>query len=653
MEGMTLPGFPPAGGGQRPPMGSPGTPPVEPGRDAPSSRRPQDRTDDARPREQGQQPPSEKTNGRGTRMIEATRTFTRTTAKRIDEISRKDGAEKTGLRTLIWSNCLSMGGDALVTVYLAATLFFAAPGEQQRSNVALYLLVTVAPFAVIAPVIGPLLDRIDRGRRAALAATAVLRAFLCYLLAVHTDSTVLLYICALLCLVLSRSYSVLKAAVVPRVRPEGMQLVTANSRMNVFGMVGAGVLGGIGAGLINVFNTLEPIEQSTTQGEVAAPTLGFTVELIVCALVFLVGAYVSLRLPAHVDTDEGEGKVSMASKSADGTGEKRSSSGVRLVLGTHVVTALRSSAVQKFLGGFLSFFLVFYIQATMTGFGALATLALLGAAAGAGSISGTAIGTRFADHSPDNLVLVASGVAVGCCVLAAITPGIPISIVVALIAAVASALGKIALDAIIQREIPEAFRSSAFSRSETVLQLSWVAGGTLGILLPTNPGQLWLGWTVATVILAVAFGLIIYGRYKAHQAGPRAAAIRPREPSERRFAISRNRRTGRAGRNSHADRSSRASGVGRADRNNRDVGHESVDDADPSRQHRPRQAENPATQHTTVMQQPDQAAGDEWLAAPAPHHQPTKALPDFRAAGLRPPPQQQPSRGSRSGDEPE
>ncbi len=529
-------------------------------------------------------------------MLEATRTFTRTTAKRIDDISRKDGAEKTGLRTLIWSNCLSMGGDALVTVYLAATLFFAAPGEQHRSNVALSLLVTVAPFAVVAPVIGPLLARIDRGRRAALAATAVLRAFLCYVLAVHTDSTVLLYICALLFLVLSRSYSVLKAAVVPRVRPDGVQLVTVNSRMNVFGMVGAGVLGGVGAGLINVFNTLEPIEQGTKPGAVAAPTLGFTVELIVCALLFLVCAYVSLRLPAHVDTDEGEGKISMASKSADGTGEKHSAAGVRLVLGTHVVTALRSSAVQKFLGGFLSFFLVFYIQATMTGFGALATLALLGGAAGAGSLLGTAIGTRFADHSPDNLVLVASGVAVGCCILAAITPGIPISIVVALIAAIASALGKIALDAIIQREIPEAFRSSAFSRSETVLQLSWVAGGTLGILLPTNPGQLWVGWTVATVILAVAFGLIIYGRYKAHQEGPRSATIRPRDPSERRFAIGWNWRAGRDG-------------------------------ASRTRRRRPR------------GRHPDAPPGEEdWLEAPAPYQQPTKALPDFRPPDCARPP---------------
>lgn len=622
---MTLPGFPPADGGRR----SSETPSSRPRDDGyrrgaardqgPGSEQPHP------PSANGEQPTSTggRSAARATRVVEATRAFTRSTAKRIDDISRADGAEKTGLRTLIWSNCLSMGGDALVTVYLAATLFFAAPGEQQRSNVVLYLLVTVAPFAVIAPIIGPFLDRIDRGRRAALAATFGLRAVLCYLLAVHTDSTVLLYICALLCLVFSRAYSVLKAAVVPRVRPEGMQLVKANSRMNVFGMVGAGVLGAIGAGIIKVFNALEPVEQGTRPGEVAAPTLGFTIELIACALVFLAGAWVSMRLPQHVDTDEGEGKVSMSGRGAGDRGEKPSPAGVKINLGTHVVTALRSSAVQKFLGGFLSFFMVFYIQSTMRGFGALATLGVLGAAAGVGSLIGTSIGTRFADHSPDNLVLTATGIAVGCCILAAITPGVAISIAVALIAAVSSALGKIALDAIIQREIPDEFRSSAFSRSETVLQLSWVAGGTLGIVLPTSAGTLWVGWTVATVILTVAFGLIVYGRHKAHLEGPQEATIQPRDPSEPRFAIGRNLL--RRGRDATPEQDA-------GERPAAQPGAPQPPAAQPPRGTRP----HPAAPRPG-------ADGGDWLTEPAPHHRPTSALPDFTKAGLRPPPPQPPN----------
>ena len=572
-------------------------------------------------------------------MVHATRVLTRTTAKRIDDISRADGAEKSGLRTLIWSNALSMGGDAFVSVFLAATLFFAAPGDQQRGNVALYLLVTVAPFAVIAPIIGPLLDRIDRGRRAAIAGTYAVRAVLCYLLAVHTDSTVLLYICALLLLVFSRAFNVLRAAVVPRVLPDGMALVAANSRLNVFGMCGAGALGAVGVVLINVFNFLEPAEQGDTPGELAPTTLGFTIELLVGAVVFLVGAWVALRLPARVDTDEGEGKIAMSAHGDGGSRERKTSSGVRIVLGTHVVTALRSSAVQKFLGGFLTFFMVFYIQSTMHGFGALVALGALGAAAGVGSLLGTSVGTRFASTSPDQLVLIASGVAVACCVLAAITPGIAISIIVALIAAILSALGKIALDAIIQREIPQDFRSSAFSRSETVLQLAWVFGGTVGILLPTTAGTLWIGWTVAAVLMSAAFGLIMYGRHKAHQEGPQQAALRPKESSGSRFAIGRNRT-----RKPSAERSART----RSERSRQpEMSRPANDSGPPSNRpvdsHRPNNR-SPRYQRSNDRA-PDTRPPDSWLSAPAPDVQSTKALPDFRAAGLRPPPDTDPGPG--------
>ena len=66
----------------------------------------------------------------------------------------------------------------MIAVSLAGTLFFAATTDAQRGNVALYLLVTMAPFAVLAPVIGPALDRLQRGRRWALAGSPFGRAVL-------------------------------------------------------------------------------------------------------------------------------------------------------------------------------------------------------------------------------------------------------------------------------------------------------------------------------------------------------------------------------------------------------------------------------------------------------------------------------------------
>ncbi|CAM5324175.1 hypothetical protein SALBM217S_01389 [Streptomyces griseoloalbus] len=47
----------------------------------------------------------------------------------------------------------------------------------------------------------------------------------------------------------------------------------------------------------------------------------------------------------------------------------------------------------------------------------------------------------------------------------------------AAVAGFAHALAKLSLDALIQRDVPELVRTSAFARSETLLQMSWVLGG--------------------------------------------------------------------------------------------------------------------------------------------------------------------------------
>jgi phosphatidylglycerophosphate synthase len=87
-------------------------------------------------------------------------------------------------------------------------------------------------------------------------------------------------------------------------------------------------------------------------------------------------------------------------------------------------------------------------------------------------------------------------------VLAAVVPGIATAAAVGLIASTASALAKVALDAVIQRDLPEESRASAFGRSETVLQLAWVFGGVVGVLLPHD--TYWLGFTVVAVLVAIA-----------------------------------------------------------------------------------------------------------------------------------------------------
>ncbi len=56
-----------------------------------------------------------------------------------------------------------------------------------------------------------------------------------------------------------------------------------------------------------------------------------------------------------------------------------------------------------------------------------------------------------------------------------------------LTAGLAQALAKVSLDSTIQSNVPTQVQSSAFARSDTTLQLSWVVGGFVGIALPLNP----------------------------------------------------------------------------------------------------------------------------------------------------------------------
>jgi MFS family permease len=408
--------------------------------------------------------------------------------RRVQAASRADGAAESGLTQLLWVNALHTAGDALIAVSLAGTLFFAAASGAQRGNVALYLLVTMAPFAVLAPVIGPALDKLQRGRRLAIAGSLLGRAVLALVMAAHFDDFAL-YPAALGVLVLSKALNVLRAAVVPRVLPPALTLTSANSRLSVFGLLTAAVMGGVGAGVAKVF--------------------GFEYELWLTCAVFAVGGVLALRLPKHVDVPTGEDRATvLMTGPVDGTGRRR-----RRAVSPHVTTALRANAALRGLGGFLTIFAAFLVEATVPG-GWRATLSLgaIAAAAGVGSVLGTALGSRLHRTSPDTIVLVSAGVAAAITVVAAVFYDFALFAVVAGVSAITNALAKVALDAIIQREVPESMRASAFARSETVLQLAWVFGGALGILLPPTG---WLGFTVAAALLVLAVGLVLWGRQRA------------------------------------------------------------------------------------------------------------------------------------------
>ncbi|MBE1500586.1 MFS family permease [Amycolatopsis lexingtonensis] len=390
--------------------------------------------------------------------------------------TKADGAEKSGLTSLTYAVMLNYASDAAMAIALANTLFFAATSGESKGKVALYLLITIAPFALVAPVIGPALDKVQRGRRLAMCASSVGQGLMAVVMALHFDDW-LLYPAALGMMVLSKSFTVLKAAVTPRVLPSEITLSKTNARLTTFGLVAAGAFGALASGINAISGS--------------AGALWFT------ALICVAAAVQSMRIPAWVEATEGEVPTSL---SAHPTEKKR-----RQPMGRHIVVALWGNGSVRVLTGFLMMFAAFAVKAQTEGTGQtpfmqLLLLGVIGAAAGAGGFLGNALGSRLHFGSPDQVI-------VGCvagCVLAAlvatILPGLATAAIVGLVGATASALAKISLDAVIQEDLPEESRASAFGRSETVLQLAWCLGGGAGLLLPPT---YWIGFLVITVVLAV------------------------------------------------------------------------------------------------------------------------------------------------------
>lgn len=448
----------------------------------------------------------------------------------IDKIHRAataDGADRSGLTALTLPVIANFAVDAAMAVALANTLFFAAATGESKANVGLYLALTIAPFALIAPLIGPMLDRLQHGRRIAMATTFGLRVVLALLIIANCSWDAasgqlrydpwVLYPCALGLLVLSKSFGVLKSAVTPRVVPPAIDLPRVNSRLTTFGLVGGTIIGGAVAAFIEFLLA-------------KALPIHIPGAMVWLALIAAVGGWLCMRIPAWVEVTEGEipttlsyhgepatnapprgyGPSSPMSQGHDdaargrwGRSASALTATMRQPLGRKVVAGLWGNGTIRILTGFLTLYIAFYAKAQQdvhSDWVQLAMLGGVGAAAGIGNMVGNGVGTRLELRNPPMIVVWSTAGCFAVAVLTAVFGNIVAAAVAALVASGTSAIGKVCLDSSIQDDLPEESRASAFGRSETVLQLSWVFGATLGVLLPTT---LRIGFTVVAVLLAI------------------------------------------------------------------------------------------------------------------------------------------------------
>ncbi|GFM98617.1 MFS transporter [Streptomyces fulvorobeus] len=448
------------------------------------------------------------------------------TAKGIRKATHAHGAGESGLGKLIELHAVNGAGDVMITIALASTVFFSVPTDEARGRVALYLAVTMLPFTLLAPVIGPLLDRLPHGRRAAMAGAMLARAILAIAMsgAVATGGLEL-YPAALGVLVCSKAYGVVRSAVVPRLLPPRFSLVKANSRVTLAGLLATGVAAPIGAGLQSVGS--------------AWPLYG-------ACVIFVAGTFLAFTLPHKVDSAKGERRARLivphqeeqprpqparkgGSTRVDGDRRARERPpGLRSV-GPSVLHGLQANAAHRALSGFLIFFLAFLLREhPLAGQSAAVSLGIVGVAAGLGNACGTAVGSWLRARGPEVIIATVLGLALGVAVLTTVFFSTVMVAALASVAGFTQALSKLSLDAMIQRDVPEEVRTSAFARSETLLQMAWVIGGGIGIALPLNSV---LGMSVAVGILCLGAATAVRGLLGAARRGtPHPARREPGRP---------------------------------------------------------------------------------------------------------------------------
>ncbi|MEV4760859.1 MFS transporter [Micromonospora sp. NPDC049559] len=408
----------------------------------------------------------------------------------------RGAAGEAGMIRLFDLHAVSCAGDTLVAIGLAGTIFFNAPLGEARSKVALYLLVTMVPFALLAPVVGPLLDHFRHGRRYALAATMLGRAFLAWLISDYLHGFGL-YPAAFGVLALSRAYGVARSAAVPRLLPEGLNLSQAGARASVYGTVAGAVVAPLG---------------------LAAFWVGPQWSLRVASVIFLVGMVISLRLPPRADSEPPESMPGpfRALGLRRGRGERALRGGPG---GALVVSTLVGSAALRALYGFLLLFFAFAIKAgdlTTEVLGRRLTdsaaLGVIGGVLAAGTFLATAVGTRLRIQRPTAIQSSGLVIVAGVAILTTLRFSLLTVALLALVTAAISGISKLAVDAAIQERVSELQRASAFAHSETVLMLAFVAGGGLG-LIPVD-GRIGVGTVAGFAVLAAVRALVLARRLR-------------------------------------------------------------------------------------------------------------------------------------------
>lgn len=374
-----------------------------------------------------------------------------------------------GIAPLTVVHCLHGAAESFFTVSMAGSIFFSVSPDAARPRVLLFLTLTLAPFLVMAPLFGPLVERLRGGLGVTITATFAVRAALALMLAGNLR-TLLLFPLAFAFLVTAKGYTVARNALVPSLARGREDLVSVNARLARSATM-ASSLAAVAAGALYTVSDGARVLQAGS-------------------VVYIVGAVVARRLwhtsverttePAEVVRELEQGSVTAA---------------------IWAMTALRAAI------GFTLFHFTFSLRAEAA---PAWTIGALVAANGLGGFSGAVLAPiakrRMSEHRMITVALVAPAIMTT-------IAGVALDLVT-LIAAVAvlgasGSLARRALDALFQRQAPHARRGSVYAWLETRFELAWVLAACLAVALRVAT---WVG-VIALAGFLVAVAVVHVGQH--------------------------------------------------------------------------------------------------------------------------------------------
>ena len=444
----------------------------------------------------------------------------------LPELPLSIGLDASPFVRLARTHVLSAAGDTCVTIALAGSLFFDISPDAAKGKVALSLVLTVLPFGVVAPFLGPAMDRFTFGRRFTVFGAACGRAGLSLVMAVNLNSLALFPL-VFLSLILSRAHTVSKAALVPATVRDDGELVAANSKLALCGGLAAFAASLPAGGLLKLAG--------------GAWTLRFGAVLFAAAAVCAfrlsepshdaVGAKSQVHQPpsgrgtgpepaadatAPALAQPGDPTVAMSRKRS----ERRRSllGGSPDDYGPGIVPAATAMAVLRGVVGFMTFFIAFSFRRVG------APSYWFGLAIGASAV-GNLVGAFLAPRlrsvlKEEHIVLGSLGLLAVLAIVAGRYQSKGSACALALVVGVAAACARLAFDSLVQRDNPSSTQGRVFARFEAVFQLVWVSAALVPVLatVPLRIGCFLVA--VASALGALAYAAELRGL---RRLGPRRA----------------------------------------------------------------------------------------------------------------------------------